>query len=131
MIKSVWMTMSLFAATFLLSGCFLDSDSSGSSNNYTGVWALYSGSQVQGSPYWYVHFQDDGTFFISNNLDGTGVRVTGTYQVSGGELIGPFTNPGVGTGRVEAKREGDLLRLDFIEYWHTPHKVVPYTGVRP
>lgn len=108
-------------------GCESDSKSGGG-NDFPGTWALYQGSAVGGTPYWYVHFKSDNTFFISNQANGAGVRVTGTYNVSGGELIGPFTNPGTGEGRVEATIQGGILKLDFIEYWHTPHKVIPFSG---
>ena len=98
--------------------------------SFVGTWALYSGTSVEGTPAWYVHFNADGTFTISNNADGSAQRVSGTYSVTDGALTGPFTNPGVGDGRVEATIENDTLSLDFIEYWHTPNKVVHYTGVR-
>ncbi|MCC5851022.1 MAG: hypothetical protein JJU29_23280 [Verrucomicrobia bacterium] len=108
-------------------GCELDRKSSGG-NDFRGTWALYQGSAVGGTPYWYVHFQPDETFFISNAADGSGVRVSGTYTVSSGKLTGPFTNPGTGEGRVEATIQEGILKLDFIEYWHTPHKVIPFSG---
>jgi hypothetical protein len=100
----------------------------GSDSSFAGTWALYSGSLGQGTPSWYVHFISDGTFSISDNQDGSGVRVTGTYTESGGTLTGPFTNPGVGDGRVEATITDNVINLSFIEYWHTPNKVVPYVG---
>lgn len=95
---------------------------------FVGTWVLYEGDAVQGSPAWYVHFKEDLTFFISDNADGTRVRVSGTYSESAGALVGPFTNPGVGEGRVEAVITNGVIYLDFIEYWHTPNKVVPYAG---
>ena len=97
---------------------------------YVGTWVLYEGNAIQGSPSWYVHFKEDQTFFISDNADGTRVRVSGTYSEAGGALVGPFTNPGVGEGRVEATITADVIHLDFIEYWHTPNKVVPYAGTK-
>lgn len=97
---------------------------------FVGTWTLYEGDAIQGSPAWYVHFKEDATFFISDNADGTRVRVSGTYSESGGALVGPFTNPGVGEGRVEATITNGVILLDFIEYWHTPNKVVPYAGTK-
>lgn len=97
---------------------------------FAGVWALYEGSQIKGSPYWYLHARDDRSFFIANHKDGSQVRVSGTYTESNGRLTGPFTNPGTGTGRIEARLDGGLIRLEFIEYWHTPHKVIPFVGQR-
>lgn len=98
------------------------------SDAFVGTWQLYKGKELGGDPIWYVHFRGDGTFFFSNFPDGTKVRSTGTYTVSGGQLTGPFANPPTGNGRVEAKLVGSMLDLDFIEYWHTPNKVVPYSG---
>lgn len=95
-----------------------------------GSWALYSGRTIEGSPSWYAHFNADLSFTISDNSDGSAVRVSGTYTVSDDSLVGPFTNPGVGEGRVEATLTDGTMELDFIEYWHTPNKVVPYIGTR-
>ena len=39
-------------------------------------------------------------------------------------------NPGVGSGEITATVDGDAISLDFIEHWHTPYKVVHYTGNR-
>lgn len=105
-----------------------DSDDNATASGFVGTWALYEGTSAQGTPTWYAHFQSDGTFFISNESDGGGVRVTGTYTVSGSNLVGPFTNKGTGDGRVEATLDGGVLQLDFIEYWHSPHKVIHYAG---
>jgi hypothetical protein len=126
----------VLAAAVMMSGLFLGCEgdgggggNEGGSSSFVGTWALYLGSSIQGDP-WYVHFQSDGTFFISNQQDGTTVRVSGTYTVSDGALTGPFTNPGVGDGRVEATIANDLMSLDFIEYLHTPNKVGHYTGTK-
>lgn len=118
------------ASMMLFSGCEGDSDGGGSSSSFKGTWALYSGDSASGSISWYVHFNSDSTFTISNNADGSDERVSGTYTVSDGALTGPFTNPGVGEGRVEATIADDIMSLDFIEYWHTPNKVVHYTGTK-
>jgi hypothetical protein len=107
-----------------------NSGGSGDAGSFTGSWALYAGTVVQGSPAWYVHFKSDSSFFISDGQDGSGRRVSGTYSVSGGKLTGPFTNPGTGEGRVEATIVDNVMYLKFIEYWHTPNKVVQYAGTR-
>lgn len=119
--------LALAGALWVGTGCEGDGGSGGE-GGFEGTWALYPGSSVGGSPAWYVHFQSDKTFFISNEANGAGVRVSGTYGVSGGALTGPFTNPGTGEGRVEATIQEGVLQLDFIEYWHTPHKVIHYAG---
>lgn len=126
------MVAAVFGAMGIGAGCDSgdggDGGGSGGGGDFSGIWALVSGSTGEGSIVWYAHFNSDGSYFISNNADGSGVRVTGTYSVSGGKLVGPFTNPGVGEGRVEATITDGVMKLDFIEYWHTPNKVVPYSG---
>jgi hypothetical protein len=126
------------AAAVAMSGLFAgcegggggDGGGGGGSSSFVGTWTLYSGGAASGSPAWYANFNSGGTFNISDNADGSGVRVSGTYTVTDGSLVGPFTNPGVGEGRVEATISDNLLHMNFIEYWHTPNKVVPYTGTK-
>ncbi len=97
-------------------------------NNFAGTWLI---SKELTQSYWI--FNEDGTFekkragepVDSNN------HFVGTYTVIDGALSGKFTNPGVGTGEIEATiTEDDTLLMDFIEHWHTPYKVVPCVGVR-
>jgi major membrane immunogen (membrane-anchored lipoprotein) len=113
-----------------LTGCGSSSSDNNSPevNAFVGTWALYGGDTIQGSIAWYVNFREDGTYNVTMNADGTGQKVYGTYTVTDGALVGPFTNPRVGEGRVEATITNGVMHLDFIEYWHTPNKVVPYTG---
>ena len=113
-----------------MTGCSDSTADSTSASAFEGKWALYEGTAIQGSPAWYGHFNADKTFFISDNADGTAVRVSGTWTESGGMLVGPFTNPGVGNGRVEATITNNIMQMDFIEYWHTPNKHVPYAGTK-
>ena len=40
----------------------------------------------------------------------------------------PFVNPGTGEGEIVAELNGATLSLDFVEYWHDPHKHVAYLG---
>jgi hypothetical protein len=124
--------LALFVMSTLgMTGCGgSSSEDDATPSAFVGTWALYEGSAIQGNPTWYVHFKEDKTFFISDNADGTAVRVSGTYTESDGVLVGPFTNPGVGKGRVEATITNNIIHLDFIEYWHTPNKVIPYVGTK-
>ncbi len=119
------------AAVLLTVGCEDgggdDSGGSGGSD-IRGTWALNSGSTVTGNTVWFIHFKNDGSYAISNNADGSGQRVSGTYSQSGNTVTGPFTNPGVGKGRIDGVVTGGVLQLDFVEYWHTPNKHVPYAG---
>jgi hypothetical protein len=126
--KALFLKSILFVVlAFGLTGCFT-SDSESESNPFVGVWALYMGNSMEGRPYWYVHFLENGDYFFANNEDGTQVRVSGTYLVEGNTLVGPFRHPLGGEGRSEATLVDGVIRLDFIEYWHTPHKVLSFVG---
>ena len=115
------------------SGCSSDSsdgsggDSGGSDNSkFTGTWALSQGAGTL----WYLIFNDDGSWLISDTADGSALRVFGTYSVDGNTAEGPMTNPGVGEGEIIAVLDGATLSLDFVEFWHSPPKHVPYVGTK-
>lgn len=130
------------AALALLVGCegsdnndFVDNtfqDGSGSSNNsgsvtkgIVGSWSL---TASDGST-WYIHFESDRTWMITDGAEKTSRRrVYGNYSTSGNSFKGDMTNPGVGTGEIKGSISGTSITLDFIEHWHTPYKVIPYTG---
>jgi hypothetical protein len=88
-----------------------------------GTWTLSTGTSS-----WYIHFAKEGTWFISDDKGGSARRVYGTYTTDGKNFSGPMVNPGVGTGRISGKIDGNLISLDFVEDWHTPSKHVAYTG---
>ena len=94
--------------------------------SFTGTWALTQGAGIS----WYMIFNSDGTWLISDTADGSARRVFGTYTVKGNVATGPMTNPGIGEGEIVATIDGDVLSLDFIEHWHNPYKHVPYTGTK-
>jgi len=101
----------------------------GGNNAFVGTWLVTKEGTVS---YWM--FYEDGTF-RKNRADqpiNGAIHFTGTYTVSGGTLSGKFTNPGIGTGEIECtiSANGRLI-MDFIEFWHSPPKHVPCTGVRP
>ncbi len=123
--KLLWMALLALAIPLAFSGCGSDSDGGGSAK-FTGTWALSTGSGIS----WYIIFNDDGSFVISDNASGTARRCFGTYTVDGDVATGPMTNPGVGEGEIVATIDGDTLSLDFIEHWHNPYKHVPYTGTK-
>lgn len=102
----------------------------GGGGSVVGTWALNAGSTVTGNVVWYVHFNKDGTYTISDNADGSAERVHGTYTQSGDAVTGPFVNPGVGDGRIDATVSDGVIVLDFVEYWHSPNKHVPYAGTK-
>ena len=54
----------------------------------------------------------------------------GTYAVEGNRAAGPMINPGTGEGEIAATLDGENLSLDFVEYWHDPHKHVAYNGTK-
>lgn len=105
-------------------------DDGGGGGGFVGTWALYRGDTPTGGVIWYANIEEDGTFFFSNNADGTWVRLNGTYSVADGKLTGPFSNPPTGNGRVEATITDNVLHMNFIEYWHTPNKVNVYSGLK-
>ena len=109
-------------------GCGGDSGGGGGGGgDFVGTWALSQG----GGTAWYILFNENGSWVISDTADGSAVRVFGTYTVSGDTASGPMTNPGVGTGEIEATLTGDTtLSLDFVEFWHSPPKHVPYNGTK-
>ena len=100
-------------------------DDSTSVNNFVGTWKLTASS---GGTTWYAFFYTGGSWHISDNADGSSQRVYGSYSVSGSQLNGNMTNPGVGTGSISATISDGVMTLDFTEYWETPSKVTQYTG---
>ena len=104
-----------------------DGDSGGSDNSkFVGTWALSQG----GGTLWYIIFNSDNSWLISDTADGSARRVYGTYTVDGNTAAGPMVNPGIGTGEIVAVLEGATLSLDFVEFWHNPYKHVFYTGTK-
>lgn len=119
-------------AVFIGTGCENGSGDDGGDGgrSHVGTWALYPGTAVLGTIDSYIRFKGNGTYTISDNADGTGERVSGTWTRSGDAITGPFTNPGVGNGRIDCVLNSDVLVMDFIEYWQTPHRLVPYAGTQ-
>jgi hypothetical protein len=120
-----FMALISIAALSLGTGCEGGSSGGGGGGNAkaVGTWSLTNAGHT-----WYILFAEDGTWKISNTPDGSRQRVFGTYTVSGNSVRGPMTNPGTGTGEIKATIDGDFIVLDFIEHWHTPYKVIRYSG---
>jgi hypothetical protein len=131
MLRRLSLVAALAVVTWVGMGCESGGGGDGGGDSsFVGTWAIYDQTSP-GSPPWYVNFESDGTYFFSENEGGTeGVSGTFPYTVSDGQLVGPFTNPSAGDGRIEATITDGTLNMDFIEYWHTPNKVVPYTGTK-
>ncbi len=95
--------------------------------DFVGVWEV---TKLDTGSVGYYYFQEDGTFYKTREeLDGP-VHLSGTYTVSGGTLKGPFTNPGVGDGEIEATISNGVMTMDFVEFWHSPPKHVPCSGTK-
>ena len=124
----LWTALLALVISIAFTGCggSGSDDGGGGSAKFTGTWALTQGAGIS----WYILFNDNGTWLISDTADGSARRVFGTYSVDGDVATGPMTNPGVGTGEIVATIDGDTLSLDFIEHWHNPYKHVPYTGTK-
>ena len=129
--RLLWTVLLALVIPLGLAGCSDsddgDGDSGGSDNSkFVGTWALSQG----GGTLWYIIFNSDNSWLISDTADGSARRVYGTYTVDGNTAAGPMVNPGTGTGEIVATLSGDTMNLDFVEYWHSPYKHVPYTGVK-
>ena len=127
--KFLWLSLLALAIPLAFTGCSDsddDGDSGGGSSNFVGTWALSQGGGVS----WYLIFNSDGSWLISDTADGSARRVYGTYSVDGNVASGPMVNPGTGVGEIVATLDGDTLALDFIEHWHNPYKHVPYIGTK-
>lgn len=99
----------------------------GGGGSVVGTWLI----SKEGVPAYWI-FNEDGTFQKNRGgepINGA-VHFRGSYSSSGSSFSGSFTNPGIGKGEIEGKVSGDSLTLDFIEYWHSPAKVVPCVGDR-
>lgn len=96
------------------------------SSELVGSWKLVS----QDGASWYAHFASDGSWKITDDAAGSALRVYGTYSCSGNRYSGPMVNPHVGEGKIEGAFADGALTMDFVEYWHTPAKHVPYTGTK-
>ena len=99
----------------------------GDNSAFVGTWAL---RDAGGTLTWYILFNADNTWLISDTADGSAQRVYGTYVVEGNVAAGPMINPGTGEGEITATLAGNTLSLDFVEFWHSPPKHVPYTGTK-
>ena len=127
--KFILTALLALAIPLALTGCGGDSDNDGGSadnGKFVGTWALSSGGSIA----WYILFNADNSWVISDTADGLSRRCYGTYAVDGDTAAGPMVNPGTGTGEIVATLSGDTLSLDFVEYWHNPYKHVPYTGTK-
>ena len=100
---------------------------SGDNAAFVGTWALREGTS---GVKWYILFKADNSWLISDTADGSAQRVYGTYAVDGNRAAGPMVNPGTGEGEIIATLDGANLSLDFVEFWHDPHKHVLYNGTK-
>lgn len=99
----------------------------GDNSAFVGTWALRQGT---GGIEWYILFKADNSWLISDTADGSARRVYGTYAVEDNRAAGPMINPGTGEGEIIATLNGASLSLDFVEFWHDPHKHILYNGTK-
>ena len=115
------------AALGLCTGCEGDGGGDGGgSSSVVGRWQLTNSG---GETTWW-QFNEDGTFVMYNDSGFASKHLWGTFSQDGSKVKGPFTNPGVGEGEIDAtvSEDGKSLNLDFIEHWHSPYKHVPHSG---
>lgn len=131
-VRGVGLLLTALASLGMMTGCEGGGDGGGSSSSVVGKWAVYEGTTPSGAPIQWWQFNEDGTFAYYNNPEFTSKHLGGTYSQDGNKVTGPFTNPGVGDGEIEAvvSDDGKSLQIDFIEHWHTPYKHVPLNGVK-
>lgn len=122
--------MMMVAALGLVTGCESDGGGGGGSSgggSVVGRWELTS--QADGGKTWWA-FNEDGSYVMYNDSGFSSKHLAGTYTQDGKSVKGPFSNPGVGDGEIDAtvSDDGKSLQLDFIEHWHSPYKHVPLAG---
>ena len=97
-------------------------------SKFIGTWLI---QKEDSSSYWI--FFADGVFAKkrAGRPADSANHFLGTFSVKDGVLTGNFSNPGVGTGKIEGTigADGKFL-MNFIEFWHNPPKVVPCVGVK-
>jgi len=121
------------AAIFMIAACSGGGSSSGGTSSgstnpgseFVGSWAL---SDSSGTTTFYLYIEPNNTFVGADVPDKSRVHFSGTWSVTNGTFKGPFTNPGVGNGDLVCTIANGVMSVDFIEYWHSPAKHVPYTG---
>lgn len=95
-------------------------------DQFIGSWAV---SDATGAIY-YLFIESNNTFVWYDNLGGP-AHFSGTWSFTGDTLIGPFTIPLVGDGELVCTIAANgSMNIDFIEYWHSPPKHVPYTATK-
>jgi hypothetical protein len=85
----------------------------------------------EGGKFWW-QFEAGGACAMYDDSGFTRRHLAGTWNQSANSLKALFTNPGVGQGELRGTvaPDGRTMKLDFIEYWHSPAKNVPYQGRR-
>lgn len=97
-------------------------------DQFIGSWAV---SDADGTILGYLYIEPDHTFVWADFPDKTNPHFSGAWSITGETLLGPFTNPGVGDGELVCTiAPSGIMNIDFIEYWHSPAKHVPYTATK-
>jgi hypothetical protein len=95
---------------------------------FIGSWAV---ADTEGAIVGYLYIKSDYTFDWFDNPGAPAPHFSGAGSVTNGTFTGPFTNPRVGDGELVCTiaANGSMV-MDFIEYWHSPPKHVPYTATK-
>jgi hypothetical protein len=97
-------------------------------DQFIGSWAV---ADAEGATIGYLFIESDNTFVWADIPDKTAPHFSGTWSFTGDTLIAPFTNPGVGDGELVCTIAADgSMPIEFIEYWHSPAKHVPYIATK-
>lgn len=97
------------------------------SSEIVGSWSLTDADGFT----WYIHFGGDKSWKITDGSSPSSrLRVYGTYGYSNGKFSGNMKNDNVGEGEIAGTIAGNMISLGFVEFWHTPHKKIEYTGSR-
>ncbi len=97
-------------------------------DQFVGSWAVLDAASVLTG---FLVIESNNNFAWFDNQGDTIPHFFGTGSVTNGTFTGPFTNPGVGDGELVCTIAANgSMNMDFIEFWHSPPKHVPYTATK-
>ena len=96
-----------------------------SSSKYVGTWTL---TPTAGGNPMYVAFDKDGSARMGKSANN--LYIKGSYSITSNGVTAEMTNPGVGKCKLVCLDEGSSLLADFIEYWHSPEKHIPFKATK-
>jgi hypothetical protein len=97
-------------------------------DQFVGSWTV---SDATGATAGYLYIRSDNTFSWLDHPNDPSPHFSGTGSVTNGTFTGPFTNGTVGDGELVCTIAANgSMNIDFIEFWHSPPKHVPYTATK-